>query len=159
MGLFARCMRTLFALVHCSDTVPVDWVPAQACPLDKKKKNGNEGCEAVRLINIVEEMGQSCVGTLLERGIRGRSARSNASGYQHGRSRLEPIIQHVAGRKFAVSSKDVKSAFASPRHSTASVTSLNRLAAKIKGQLHVCPPALSKVCRTESNPSRLTCTP
>ena len=50
----------------------VDWVSAQACPLDKK--NGKEGCEAVRLINIVEEMGNSFVGTLLERGIRGRSA-------------------------------------------------------------------------------------
>ena len=64
------------------DTMLVDWVSAQACPLDKN--NGKEVCEAVRLINIVEEMGNSFVGTLLERGI--RSAWPFASGYQHGRS-------------------------------------------------------------------------
>ena len=44
--------------------MPVDWVSAQACPLDKR--NSKEGCEAVRLINIVEEMGNSVIGTLLE---------------------------------------------------------------------------------------------
>ena len=100
----------------------VDWVSAQACPLDKK--NGKEGCEAVRLVNIVQELGNSFVGTQLERGIRGRSARPYASGYQHGRPRLEAIIHqrviahrvHVAGRNFAVSGKDVKNAFASPRY-------------------------------------------
>ena len=31
---FARCLRTLFALVRCHDTMAVDWVSAQACPLD-----------------------------------------------------------------------------------------------------------------------------
>ena len=46
-------MCTLFALVRCYDTML-----AQACPL---KKNGKEGCEAVRLINIVEEIGNSFV--------------------------------------------------------------------------------------------------
>ena len=94
---------------------------AQACPLDKKK--GKEGCEAVRLINIVEEMGNSFFGALLDRSIRGRSARPYAPGYQHGRSRLEDIIHlrvialraRVAARNFVVFSKDVKNAFASPR--------------------------------------------
>ena len=108
--LFARCMRTLFTLVRCCDPIPVDWVSAQACPLDKK--NGKEGCEEVRLIDIVEEMSNSFVDTLLERDIRGRSARPYASGYQHGRSRLEAIIHQrviahrarVAGRNIAVSS-------------------------------------------------------
>ena len=115
-------MRTLFALVRCYDTMPVDWVSAQACPLDKK--NGKEGCEAVRFVNIVEEMGSSFDDTLLERSMRGRSARPYASGYQHqhGRSGFEAIIHQrviahrarVVGRNFAVSSKDVKNAFASP---------------------------------------------
>ena len=50
---FARCMCTLFALVRCYDTML-----GQASPL---KKNGKEGCEAVRLINIVEEIGNSFV--------------------------------------------------------------------------------------------------
>ena len=114
----ARCMCTLIALVRCYDTMPVNWVSAKACPLDKK--NGKEGCEAVRLTDIVQEMGHSFVGTLLERGIRIRSARPYASGYQNGRSRLEAIIHQrvivhrarVAGRNFAVS----KNAFASPGH-------------------------------------------
>ena len=117
--LFAQCVRTLFALVRCCDTMPVDWVSAQACPLDKK--NGKERCEAVKKITVVEEMGNSFVEPLLERGIRGRFAQPYASGYQHGRFRLEAILHQrviahrarVAGRNFAIASKDVKNAFAS----------------------------------------------
>ena len=96
-------MRTLFALVRCYDTMPVDWVSAQACPLDKM--NGKESCKAVRLINNVEEMGNSFVGTLLERGIRGRSARPYASGYQRGRSRLEAIIHQRVTAQSCVSAR------------------------------------------------------
>ena len=70
--LFVRYMRTLFVLLCCYDAMPVDWVSAQACPLDKK--NGKDGCEAVKLINTVEQIGNSFVGTLLERRIRGRVA-------------------------------------------------------------------------------------
>ena len=127
-GIETFCDQTRFLLgvcAHCSlwfvDTMPVDWVSAQACPT---KKNGKECCEAVRLINIVEEMGNSFVGTLLMRGIRARSARPYASGYQHGRSRLEAVIHRrviahrarVTGCNFVVSSKYVKNASASPGH-------------------------------------------
>ena len=121
-NLFKQCMCTMFALVRCYDQMPVDWVSAQACPLDKK--NSKVGCEAVRLGNIVEEMGNSYVGHLLQSGAQGRSKRAYASSYQTRRSRLEAVIQQrvvayrarQAGLNFAVSSKDVKNAFASPGH-------------------------------------------
>ena len=70
--------------------MPVDWVSAQACPLDKK--NGKDGCEAVKLIDTVEQIGNSFVGTLLGRRIRGRVAQTYTSGYRHGTSRIEAII-------------------------------------------------------------------
>ena len=114
-------MRTLFALVRCYDTMPVAWVSAQACPLDEK--NGKEGCEAVRLITIVEEMGNSFVGTLLERSIRGRSARPYASGYQHGPSRFEAIVHQwviayrarAAGRNFQSLQQGCQECICEPR--------------------------------------------
>ena len=102
--------------------MPVDWVSAQACPYDKK--NGKEGCEAVRLINIVEEMGQQfrrySVGAAFVVVLPDHMHLDiNMADLASKLSLVKGVVAHrvcVAGCNFAVSSKDVNHTFASPGH-------------------------------------------
>ena len=121
MGTFFRqCICTMFALVWCYDKMPVDWVSSQVCTFDN---NFKAGCEEVRVINSVGEIGKRYVEHLLQ-SWKHRWTSMYASGYQLGGLRVEAAIHQwdVAHQEsqeeanFVGFSKDAKNVFANHGH-------------------------------------------
>ena len=111
-----------FAAVRRYNRTPSQWQLSQTHKLSKR--NGKEGCHALRTINSLDCIGK-CFYKHVWRCSRRRSDRPYASGYAQGRSRIEAILQqHVvaerhrmAGFSFISCFHDIANAFPSMAHS------------------------------------------
>lgn len=111
-----------FAAVRRYNRTPSQWQLSQTHKLSKR--NGKEGCHALRTINSLDCIGK-CFYKHVWRCSHRRSDRPYASGYAKGRSRIEAILQqHVvaerlrmAGLSFISCFHDIANAFPSMAHS------------------------------------------
>ena len=117
-----QCLWHVFSQIRGSNVAPLDWHCSQG--IEPDKNNGKESCQSVRLVNVLDPLGQSFYKNLWRQGAP-RAARGYASGYAAHRSREEAILYQAclahrlraAKKGHCIFFKDVANAFYSPAHS------------------------------------------